>query len=60
MGPFRTRAEAEAAVRAEILRTSLGGLPCAYKVTVAEYFQDWLVCFVPGLLEARNQRFAFC
>ncbi|GAA1464146.1 site-specific integrase [Nocardiopsis exhalans] len=51
VGPFRTRAEAEAAVRAEILRTSLGGLPCAYKVTVAEYFQDWLVRNKPRLVK---------
>lgn len=49
VGPFRTRAEAEAAVRSEILRTSLGGLPCAYKVTVAEYCQEWLVRNRPRL-----------
>ncbi|WP_017615281.1 tyrosine-type recombinase/integrase [Nocardiopsis salina] len=49
IGPFRTRAEAEAAVRAEILRTSLGGMPCAYKVTVNEYVQDWLVRNKPRL-----------
>ena len=51
VGPFPTRAEAEAAVRAEILRTSLGGLPCAYKVTVTEYFQDWLVRNKPRLVK---------
>ncbi len=51
VGPFRTRAEAEAAVRSEILRTSLGGLPCAYKVTVAEYFQDWLVRNKPRMVK---------